>query len=123
MGLSAGIPDALMGSLNTSNVSLRECAQERGVVFGSSARRKQLETDGQFRALFVRECAMLVPELELKWEALRPSPQDFNFRDADWMCEFAKSNRMLFRGHTLVWDAALPAWFTDYVDRRNAEDL
>lgn len=106
-----------------ADVSLRDLASQHRLIFGSSARRKQLELDDAFRTVFLRECGILVPELELKWAALRPAPDQYDFADADWMCSFAESHGLLFRGHTLVWDAALPAWFSGYANRQNAAAL
>lgn len=62
-----------------------------------------------------------MPDLDLKWDALRPAPDKFDFTKADWLTEFAQRNSMLFRGHTLVWEQALPKWFKETVSPQNAE--
>lgn len=68
---------------------------------------------------------MLVSTGKLKWKALRPSPDRFNFKQGDWMAEFARTHGILFRGHTLVWgkEQKLPRWFRDTVNRQNAEQV
>jgi len=103
--------------------SLRRSAARQGIVFGSSARRKQLFADPLFAELFQQQCGILVPELELKWDALRPTHEQFDFSGADWLYEFSKSYLMQFRGHTLVWENALPLWFDWYVTSMNAEKV
>ena len=68
--------------------------------------------DPQVRAIFVRECGILVPENELKWYTLRPSAAVFDFARADKLMAFAAENGLLVRGHTLLWnrDEWMPAW-------------
>jgi endo-1,4-beta-xylanase len=104
-------------------VPLRDVAASRGVLFGAAVPKKNLFGDPLFSRLVARQCGILVPELELKWEALRPAPDQFDFRGGDWLYEYTQSNRMLFRGHTLVWEAALPAWFEKTVNGRNAKSI
>lgn len=101
---------------------LRERAAAKGLIYGSSAQFHELQNP-KFAARFVQECAILVPELELKWAALRPSPERFDFVQADAMAEFARKHNMLFRGAPLVWYQALPKWFKDTVNRQNAEQM
>jgi endo-1,4-beta-xylanase len=64
-----------------------------------------------------------VPETELKWGTLRPAATRFDFRQADWLAEFARENGLLFRGHTLLWHRDLPSWFAAIVDRTNARQM
>jgi endo-1,4-beta-xylanase len=106
-----------------AQVSLRDAAASRGLLFGSAIPKKNLFADSLFSRLVERQCGILVPELELKWEALRPAPGQFDFRGADWLYQYTQTNRMLFRGHTLVWEAALPAWFQSTVNAQNAKSI
>ena len=100
---------------------LKERAANKGLIYGSAATQYGLSSDGKFGASFAQQCGILVPALELKWDALRPAPDKFDFTKADWLAQFAQNHRMLFRGHTLVWDQALPKWFNETVNRQNAE--
>jgi len=102
---------------------LREVATSSGVIFGAAIRKKHLVDDPLYSLLVANQCGILVPELELKWEALRPEPDQFNFHDGDWLYEYGRSNRMAFRGHTLVWEAALPKWFQYTVTSQNAKTI
>ncbi|BAZ08385.1 endo-1,4-beta-xylanase [Calothrix sp. NIES-4071] len=100
--------------------SLKKRAAAIGLIYGAATMRPYL-ADLDFSSSFIRECGILAPENELKWDALRPSPSQFDFRNADWLLGFARRNSMLFRGHTLVWHMQLPQWFKEVVNHQNAE--
>jgi endo-1,4-beta-xylanase len=103
--------------------ALRDVAASRGLLFGAAIPKRNLAGDLIFSRLASRQCGILVPELELKWEALRPTPDRFDFSGGDWLYEYTQQNHMLFRGHTLVWEAALPAWFASTVNALNAKSI
>src|SRR3546814_7295893 len=65
-----------------------------------------------YAALLERECGVLVPENELKWQALRPDAASFAFDRVDAMLDYATRHRMAMRGHTLLWHRPkwMPAW-------------
>lgn len=102
---------------------LKKRAAARGIIYGAATMQKYLISDTNFRSRFIQECGILVPENELKWDTLRPSPSQFDFKSADWLLSFARRNGMLFRGHTLVWHMQLPHWFKEVVNQRNAEQF
>lgn len=101
--------------------SLKARAAAKGFIYGAATARSLLQEDADFATRFVRESDILVPEWELKWDAVRPAPDKFDFSRGDWLVEFAQHNGILFRGHTLVWEQALPQWFKETVNRQNAE--
>ena len=109
------------------NKSLRERAAAKGIIFGSSVRYNDLTSSSGYAKLVARECGILVPEWELKWvcgdKALRPNARDFDFKSADWIAEFGRKNKMLLRGHALVWHESLPKWFGEQVNAKNAEQF
>ena len=69
-----------------------------------------------YAALLERDCNILVPENELKWEALRPTASTYDFARADAMLAYAKSKNMEMRGHTLLWyvQERFPTWLENY---------
>lgn len=102
-------------------VLLAEIAARKGLLYGAAANRASLESDPAFASLFARQCAILVPEYEMKWSRLSARPGVYDFGSADWLAAFARRHRMKLRGHTLVWHSALPAWFQEVVTKGNAE--
>ena len=103
--------------------SLGARAAAKGLIYGAASQHKILSADANFASHFAQECGILVPEGELKWQFLRPSPDRFNFAPGDLMAKFAHTHGMLFRGHTLVWHKSLPKWFKDKVNSQNAEQI
>lgn len=120
---SASKPDRVA----SGQVSLKQRAASKGLIFGAASRYQDLRSNPNLAAALVKDCALLVPEWELKWSAgsalLRPSPDDFDFRKADWMANFAQTHQLLFQGHTLVWHLSLPHWFAKTVHAQNAEQI
>jgi endo-1,4-beta-xylanase len=102
---------------------LRKRAAARGFLSGAAGNYPTLSTDAALRNLFAQECSILVPENELKWDTLRPAIDKFDFSKGDWLAKFARTHRMYFRGHTLVWNQALPGWFKEKVNQQNAENI
>jgi endo-1,4-beta-xylanase len=102
---------------------LKVHASRKGLLFGSAASQRYLKSDPAYAALFAQQCGVLVPEGELKWNVLRPTPDSYNFGPADWMYEFTRTHNLKFRGHTLAWWQALPGWFSSYANQGNARRL
>lgn len=72
--------------------------------------------DEGVRGIHQRECGILVCENETKWVALRPNPREYTFYLADRMVDWAVANKMLMRGHTLLWQKTqyFPRWLVNY---------
>lgn len=92
-------------------LSLRDAAKHSGILIGAAARPAQL-SETAYAATLAREFNMLEPEDALKWEALRPDAQSFDFLQGDQLVDFAFRHDMKVRGHTLVWNHQNPAWLT-----------
>jgi endo-1,4-beta-xylanase len=117
-----GAPFAVIPSTPTDKQSLSQHAAARGLLFGSAVKRSALD-DKAYASLIAEQCNIIVPEGALKWDSLRPSRERFDFQNADWLREFATKHNLQFRGHTLVWHQALPAWFASEVNAKNAHDV
>jgi len=98
----------LLGSSSKAE-SLRSAAQGK-VHIGTAAKPGFITEDKRYAATLAREFDQLEPENEMKWSLLRPVRNRFDFAAADELVRFAKQNRMLVRGHTLLWYQALPKW-------------
>ena len=105
-------PLVLPGSFHdvSGSRSLRAHAHHHGLVFGSAVIIRNVQNDPEFADLIHEQCGIVVPTGELKWIALRPAPDQFDFSQPDFLFSFAQRNHMLMRGHTLCWHNSVPAW-------------
>jgi endo-1,4-beta-xylanase len=93
--------------------SLKAHAQQHGLVFGSAVIINNVENDPEFAELIAEQCGIVVPTNELKWVALRPAPDKYDFARPDFLLRFATSHHMLMRGHTLCWHQSVPDWIKE----------
>ena len=91
--------------------SLRQLADQRGIRIGAAAAPAYL-SEPQYGATLAREFNQLEPENVMKFGPIHPGPTTYNFDPADALVNFAKTNHMAVRGHTLVWHKQLPSWLT-----------
>jgi endo-1,4-beta-xylanase len=72
--------------------------------------------DASYRAIVAKECGVIVPENELKWQWTRPSAPTFDFRSADLLLDWARTAGMAIRGHTLLWvpEKWYPKWLLSH---------
>jgi endo-1,4-beta-xylanase len=105
------------------NKSLGALAQEKGILFGTAVAAQYVAmADGkykepQYAELIARECAVLVPENELKGYVIAAQQGVQNFKPADDIAKFARAHQMKLRGHTLLWnrDKYTPKWQIDWL--------
>jgi len=92
--------------------SLKEHARRHGVIAGAALVVHELESDPVLQQLVTQQFAILVPEGELKWRALRPTATTYNFAASDALFAFAAKHGMQVRGHTLAWHNSVPDWLS-----------
>jgi endo-1,4-beta-xylanase len=90
-------------------------AQKKGMRFGSavSANPRGGSFDNPaYAALLRADCGLLVAENEMKWQHLRPAPDQFDFAAFDRMLGWGERNGMAMRGHNLLWHRRkwMPRW-------------
>lgn len=66
----------------------------------------ELDYSGALRKYF--NC--VVAENHMKWYLIAPEEGSFNYSDVDKIVNFAVTNGMAVRGHTLLWHRQLPDW-------------
>ena len=67
-----------------------------------------------YAAVVKAECGIVVPENELKWQAVRPGPEAFDFARMDDIVRWTQANGLAIRGHTLLWHR--PQWFPGWLN-------
>jgi endo-1,4-beta-xylanase len=100
--------------------TLADLARQSGRYFGSCASYGQITSDPSYAALLAAQCDVLVPQNELKWGSLRPTPPPPRLPDpapvltttqADALVSWAASQNMRVRGNCFTWTNANPWWF------------
>lgn len=97
---------------------IKGAAAAKGIRFGSAVAWSSPGADAgsfanpAYAALLEQDCAILVPENELKWQSIRPSAAAFDFTRFDAILAYAEAKGMAMRGHTLLWHQRrwMPAW-------------
>ena len=113
--------------------SLNKLASLSGRRFGSAVAWSPPGTDTgsftnpRYAAVLERECKLLVPENQLKWQWVRRSRDSFDFRAFDAIADYAEKHGFALRGHTLFWTPTkwYPKWLaeTQFASRAEAEKL
>ena len=117
---TAAIPAAASPAPGATGID--GAAARRGVRFGSCVAWSPAGADAgsfanpRYAALLQADCGLLVPENELKWQAIRPAPGKFDFRRFDAMIEWAMQQGYRMRGHTLLWHHGrwFPRWLNEH---------
>lgn len=105
------------------NTALKERAAAKKLLYGAATSYFKFRLDANFASSFLTECSILMAEGDLLWCAMRPTIETFAFDRADWLVEFAHSNKMVFGATHLVWHQCLPYWFKDGVNQQNAQKV
>ncbi len=95
----------------TNGQTLRQAADNDGVLIGTAVRSTQL-SEPAYASTLAREFNMVEAEDAMKWWVLRPDADTYDFRQADELVRFAVAHQMKVRGHCLVWGRYNPDWLT-----------
>jgi endo-1,4-beta-xylanase len=103
--------------------SLKQRAKAKGLIYGAfpQADDRDFRRDRQLQSHFIRECAMMT--VGCYWIVTRPSLDTFDFTGTDYFAKFAATNKLLLRGHPLIWHEALPKWLPATLNSNNAEQI
>jgi endo-1,4-beta-xylanase len=116
---------------DTGPNSLRAHAAAHGFMYGAAVVPELLDVDGiaegrstdPYTVLVAQQCNILVAENSMKWAALRPAPDKFDFTQGDRLVRFAALNRQRVRGHNLCWHESIPGWLKSTATKDNARQL
>lgn len=112
----------LRPSLATDTRGLAAWATDARIRYGAATSNYQLK-DTAFRAAFLRDAALIVPEYEMKRSAMERERGQIDFQPCDDLLAFAQAHDIAMRGHTLVWHRANPDWLEDAVTTTRDESL
>ena len=92
------------------------------MLYGAAVSTTELR-DPAFSGVLAREAAVLVPEYEMKRAHVEPARGALDFSACDEIAVFAKTHKMQFRGHPLVWHKRNPNWLEEAVRSSRDETL
>src|ERR687894_1594830 len=90
--------------------SLSSAAAQNGVLFGTALCTSDLLSQPATRAI-LRDCSIVTPEYEFKWDAVCRSQGNLDYSVADKLIALASNNALAVRGHNLWWHEAIPPSF------------
>lgn len=94
----------------SSSPTLRS-AFDDGFLIGVALNTAQVDgREAKAGGIAARQFSALNAENDMKWDALHPDPDRFDFKAADAYVAFAEKHGMTMIGHTLVWHSQTPAW-------------
>lgn len=113
------------GCVAEKECRLRDPADRQGLYIGAAVDPDRLDTDPRYAATVAREFNSITAENAMKWTALQPRRESWNFGPADRLVAFAEAHDIAVHGHTLVWGQdignGLPAWVRDLDDPAELE--
>jgi endo-1,4-beta-xylanase len=110
------------GVWSAETAVLRKLAAEKGLLYGTTIAAVQITGDRPFVELVRHEAGLVVAENEMKWQVMnRGAPGDDDYAPADTIATFAAVNKLVLRGHNLLWYYRTPEWFFDLPDRAAQE--
>lgn len=108
-------------SVAQTRPSLSFYADQNKIKIGAavgSAFYSNYNTGSTYDTIVNKNFNILVAENEMKFNALEPTQNTFNWTSADKLVVYAYSNDKQVRGHTLCWHSQLPSWVTNGVFTR-----
>ena len=108
----------LIAASQASASGLRDVAERMGFEIGVAIGPDEVARHGP---LIAREFTSITTENTLKWGALSPRPEFYDFTAADAVVRFAEAQGMRVRGHTLIWTRlnGPPRWLTSVLAETN----
>ena len=95
----------------TPTETLRQLADKSHFYIGAAAGSYHFD-DPKYVETLKTQFNLLTPENEAKFCSVEPTQGQFDFKGLDKLMDFADQNKIVVRGHNLVWHQCLPGWVT-----------
>jgi endo-1,4-beta-xylanase len=121
-GLAKASSMPMIHGANSGPLTLKEAGASRGCQIGTAASKASLQDPAI--AQFAISNFNLLTASGMKWDAIHPGPDTYNFTEADWNINFAEKNGMRVHGHNLCWNSPVnPAWLNSVINKDNAKQF
>jgi endo-1,4-beta-xylanase len=115
--ISSDVEAASTTSTSSASYTLKDLTLKSAfsIPFGTSVVKEMLD-DPKFATVLNREFNSVTPESSMKFSALHPAKDKYDFIKADAIVDYAQSHKMRVHGHTLLWarDSKIPKWVLTY---------
>ena len=92
--------------------TLSSAVSSKKPFYGTAIGTSDLALQPRRRAI-LRDCNLVTPEYEMKWDAVCRHPQEPDYGPSDRLVAFAADQGLAFHGHTLWWHEAIPAAYRE----------
>jgi endo-1,4-beta-xylanase len=102
-----------------ASTTLRQAGAERALLMGTAATADEFPSQPNpldipaYATILGEQYDMLSPENAMKWPAIHPAQNTYNFEPADQLVAFAQAHGMQIRGYNLCWYTSNPDWLTN----------
>jgi endo-1,4-beta-xylanase len=108
---------------NGVKCSLDEAFKAHGKKYFGVTSDKHLLTTGQNAQIIIDDFGQVTPENSMKWDATEGTEGKFTLDDANFLVDWATTNKKLIRGHTTVWHSQLPTWVSSITDKTKLQEV
>src|SRR6188508_1819019 len=119
--LGAATIGFLAAGCATAQPTLKAAFKDQFLIGAAVNQRQFTEQDARGAAIVKAQFNSITPENVLKWEAVHPRTNEYNFEPADRYVEFGERNGMTVIGHTLVWHSQTPRWVFQEADGKDLD--
>jgi endo-1,4-beta-xylanase len=113
LALSVALVAAVPATPGGAAPGLYELAEPHQLLIGTAVDAYALLNEVPYIETLVKEFNAFTPENVMKMEVIHPEPDVFHFTEGDQLVDFAEPLGGHVRGHALIWDQQMPAWFAD----------
>ncbi len=110
--INAGCKKQSVNAQTQSNETLQSVAPFR---VGAAISPTLLQNNSSYRNILINELNSITTENALKWQAVHPQQNTFDFNGGDVIVNFAMQNNKRVHGHNLLWYAYNPDWVKNFV--------
>jgi endo-1,4-beta-xylanase len=102
---------------------LKDLMARCGGLIGTQAGRAVLQQTTPLTSFIQSNVSILTPGNDMKWAAIRPTPDTYHFDDADWVVNYCQTRGIAVHGHNLCWSTDNPSWVQSTVNSSNGEKI
>jgi endo-1,4-beta-xylanase len=116
-------PKPSSNGANGVKCSLDAAFKAHGKKYLGTTSDRNLLSSGQSAQIIKDNFGQLTPENSMKWDATEGTQGKLTLDGANFLVDFATTNKKLVRGHTTVWHSQLPTWVSSITDKTKLQEV